>query len=57
MGWEMTRAGVIAKKVVAELKTLGCDVATGCPGNQAVVNAFAGRTLSNYYTEGKIPSR
>ena len=57
MGWEMTRAGVIAKKVVAELKTLGCDVVTGCPGNQAVLNAFAGRTLSNYYTEGKIPSR
>ena len=52
MGWEMTRAGVIAKKVVAELTTRGCNVATGCPGNQAVLNAFAGRTLSNYYLEG-----
>ena len=53
MGWEMTRAGAIAKKVVAELKTLGCDIVAGCPGNQAVLNAFAGRTLNNYYIEGK----
>lgn len=55
MGWEMTRAGVIAKKVVAELKSLGCDIVTGCPGNQAALNTFAGRTLSNYYTEGNDP--
>lgn len=53
MGWEMTRAGVIAKKVIAELTKLGCSIATGCAGNQAILNAFSGRTLNNYYIEGR----
>lgn len=52
MGWEMARAGVIAKKVVNELTALGCSITNGCPGNVAITNTFAGRTLSNYYTEG-----
>lgn len=52
MGWEMARAGAIAKRVVSELRTLGCSITTGCPGNAAILNTFAGRTLSNYYTEG-----
>jgi len=53
MGWEMTRAGAIAKRVVDELEELGCDTKTGCPDNTAAMEAFAGRTLDDYYTEGK----
>lgn len=53
MGWEMARAGSIAKQVVAELTKAGCNVVTGCSNNTALKNSFAGRTLSNYYTEGK----
>lgn len=53
MGWEMTRAGAVAKRVLDELKELGCDTATGCPDNTAAMEAFAGRTLDDYYTEGK----
>jgi alkaline phosphatase len=53
MGWEMTRAGSIAKQVVAELKGYGCDIVNGCPSNTAASAAFAGRMLDSYYTEGK----
>jgi hypothetical protein len=52
MGWEMTRAGAIGKRVVEELKGLGCDIANGCSGNQAAIDAFSGRTLADFYTEG-----
>jgi alkaline phosphatase len=55
MGWEMTRAGSIAKQVVAELKGYGCDIINGCPNNTAASAAFAGRTVSSYYAEGKRP--
>jgi hypothetical protein len=54
MGWEMARAGSIAKQVVAELKGLGCSIEAGCPGNLAAINQFTGRTLDNYYTEGTL---
>ena len=53
LGWEMTRAGAIAKRVLDELKALGCDTMTGCPDNAAAMEAFQGRTLDDYYTEGK----
>jgi alkaline phosphatase len=53
MGWEMVRSGAIAKQVVDELEGLGCDTTTGCPDNSAAMNAFRGRTLDDYYTEGK----
>ncbi|CAB9497259.1 Alkaline phosphatase H [Seminavis robusta] len=53
MGWEMNRAGAIAKRVVQELESLGCDTKVGCPDNTAAMEAFAGRTLQDYYTEGK----
>lgn len=55
MGWEMIRAGAIAKLVLAELEDMGCDTKTGCPNSDvgdAVMEVFAGRTLSDYYTEG-----
>jgi hypothetical protein len=54
MGWEMTRAGAIAKRIITELKGLGCDIVSGCASNTAVINRFTGRTLSNYYVEGMI---
>jgi alkaline phosphatase len=54
MGWEMVRSGAIAKQVVDELEGLGCDTTTGCPDNSAAMNAFRGRTLDDYYTEGKL---
>jgi hypothetical protein len=53
MGWEMTRSGAIAKQVLDELKSLGCDTTTGCPDNQDAIDAFKGRSLDDYYTEGK----
>jgi alkaline phosphatase len=53
MGWEMVRAGAIAKRVVTELERMGCDIATGCPDNIAAQERFAGRVLADYYTEGK----
>ena len=53
MGWEMTRAGAVAKKVIDELENLGCDTKVGCPASQVAIDAFASRTLSDYYTEGK----
>jgi hypothetical protein len=51
-GWEMTRAGAIARQVIDELESLGCDTMEGCPDNDAAREAFAGRSLSDYYTEG-----
>jgi uncharacterized membrane protein YeaQ/YmgE (transglycosylase-associated protein family) len=53
MGWEMIRAGAIARKVVNELEELGCNIAAGCVGNTAAMARFEGRTLADYYTEGK----
>jgi hypothetical protein len=52
MGWEMVRAGAVAKKVIDELESLGCDIKVGCPGDEGAIAAFASRTLSDYYTEG-----
>jgi hypothetical protein len=52
MGWEMVRAGAIARKVVNELESIGCDIAAGCVGNTAAMARFEGRTLADYYTEG-----
>ena len=56
MGWEMTRSGAITKQVLDELKSLGCDTKTGCPDNQDAIDAFKGRSLDDYYTEGKNKS-
>jgi len=54
MGWEMIRAGAIAKLIVKELEEdFGCDTKVGCPDNAAAKASFSGRTLSDYYTEGK----
>jgi hypothetical protein len=53
MGWEMSRAGAIAKQVVDELERMNCDTKVGCPDNEAAINAFATRTLSDYYESGK----
>ena len=54
-GWEMIRAGAVAKKVLMELEGMGCDTSNGCTGSvaDAALAAFSGRTLSDYYyTEG-----
>mmetsp|Transcript_8174 Transcript_8174/g.12124 ORF Transcript_8174/g.12124 Transcript_8174/m.12124 type:complete len:191 (-) Transcript_8174:148-720(-) len=55
MGWEMIRAGAVAKKVLMELEDLGVDTSTGATGAtaEAAKAAFAGRTLDDYYTEGR----
>lgn len=53
MGYEMARAGAIAKQVLEELASLGCDTTVGCPDNEQAKAAFQGRDLSYYYTEGK----
>ena len=57
MGYEMVRAGAIARQVLDELVRLGCNTTFGgcpAPANEEVVRkAFQGRTLSDYYTEGK----
>lgn len=53
MGWEMIRAGAIAKQVIDELEGMGCDTKVGCPDMDAAMSAFEGRTLDHYYTEGK----
>jgi alkaline phosphatase len=53
MGWEMVRAGAIAKAVIEELEGMGCDTKTGCASMAAAKSAFAGRALADYYTEGK----
>lgn len=53
MGWEMIRAGAVARKVLMELEDMGCNTTDGCPNMaEAAKAAFAGRTLSDYYTEG-----
>jgi len=52
MGYEMVRAGSIARQVLDELATLGCNTTVGCPSNQAAKTAFKGRRLTDYYTEG-----
>lgn len=52
----MVRAGAIAKRVLNELKGYGINTTTGSPGTAqatAALNAFKGRVLSDYYTEGK----
>ena len=54
MGWEMVRAGAVGKRIVDELTEMGCDIAAGCPDMQAAKDAFAGRTLEDYYTEGML---
>lgn len=55
MGWEMIRAGAIAKQVIKELELMGVDVNNGSTGEVAekAKAAFAGRSLTDYYTEGK----
>lgn len=56
MGWEMARAGAIAKRVLKELTDMGINTTTGSPGTPeatAALAAFSGRVLSDYYTEGK----
>jgi hypothetical protein len=53
MGWEMVRAGAIARRVIDELEGMGCDTKTGCPDLTMAAEAFKGRTLADYYTEGK----
>ena len=52
MGYEMARAGAIARQVIDELESLGCNTTIGCPNNTAAMAAFQGRNLSYYYTEG-----
>ena len=54
MGWEMARSGAIARQVLDELKSLGCDTMKGCPDNQDAIDAFKRRSLEDYYTEGRI---
>lgn len=54
MGWEMIRAGAIARQVLNELEELGCDTKVGCPDNEEAMDAFMGRSLADYYTEGKL---
>lgn len=55
MGWEMARAGAIAKRVLDELKGMGVDTVNGSTGAVAdsAKAAFAGRQLKDYYTEGE----
>ena len=49
----MIRAGAVARKVLMELEEMGCDTSFGCPSMADAANAaFAGRTLTDYYTEG-----
>ena len=57
MGWEMTRAGAVAKQVIQELEELGCNITTGCPNNTLAMDGFRGRTLDDYYTEGRKKDR
>lgn len=54
MGWEMIRAGAIAKRVVEELEALGCNTKIGCPDHASAIAAFSNRTLDDYYTEGTV---
>lgn len=57
MGWEMVRAGAIARRVLDELASLGVNTTTGSRNTTAAAaakQAFAGRKLAAYYTEGKF---
>ena len=45
-------SGAIARQVIDELESLGCDTMAGCPDNTAAMEAFEGRSLRDYYTEG-----
>ena len=49
------RAGAVAKRVLVELESMGIDTMNGSTGDvaDAAKAAFAGRTLDDYYTEGK----
>ena len=51
----MIRAGAIARQILDELESIGCDTKTGCRdsevGDQAL-ELFRDRALSDYYTEG-----
>ena len=51
----MIRAGAIAKQVIKELESMGIDVKNGATGQVAedAKQAFVGRSLSDYYTEGE----
>ena len=51
----MIRASAIAKQVMKELEFMGVDVNNGSTGEVAekAKAAFAGRSLTDYYTEGK----
>ena len=55
MGWEMVRAGSIARQVLDELEEAGCNTKTGCTDEVAegAKAAFVGRTTADYYTEGR----
>lgn len=52
----MIRAGAVAKQVIVELESMGVDIKTGATGDiaDAAKAAFAGRTLDDYYTEGRF---
>jgi hypothetical protein len=47
MGWEMIRAGAVAKRVIKELEEMGVDIKNGATGALAASAkaAFAGRNL------------
>lgn len=55
MGWEMIRAGAVAKRVIKELEGMGVDIKNGSTGAIAAAAkaAFAGRVLNDYYIAGK----
>jgi len=50
----MVRAGAVAKAVIDELESMGCNTKSGCPSMaDSAKAAFSGRSLDDYYTEGK----
>jgi hypothetical protein len=56
MGWEMVRAGAIVRQVLNELEGLGVNTQTGAQTDELArkaKDAFEGRTLEDYYMEGK----
>ena len=58
MGWEMIRAGAIARKVLDELEEMGCNTKIGCADMaEEMETKFKGRTLEDYYTEGSYITR
>ena len=44
--------GAIARQIIDELESMGCNTMEGGPDNIEAIEAFAGRSLSDYYTEG-----